>query len=289
MEKRRGVVVGEVEAPENEVNVVKEVDADKEEVGIPDFWSIALSNHPGLEERITDKDKEVLAYVTDVTKEDLFDDEEEEVGFKIAFHLRENPFLTNTELTMAFYMTEEGGYLQVRDIESCDLHWKTDKDVTVKKMKKKPKPGSKGKGPQTKLEPVESFFRWFTDCPEVPDNLMGDGAEDEDEEDEELEELRDRVEDQMRVGEILREDLIPNAVKWYTGEALLEMQDDEDEDDEFDSEDEDDDGEGDEDGDDVDDDDDEEDDGDDDSADEGGPGAAVPKDAKEQPAECKQQ
>jgi len=48
------------------------------------------------------------------------------------------------------------------------VNWKPGKDVTVKVMKKKPKPGSKSSGkPQTKTEPVESFFRWFTEVPEV--------------------------------------------------------------------------------------------------------------------------
>lgn len=38
--------------------------------------------------------------------------------------------------------------------------------MTVKVLKKKAKPGAKGK-PQTKTESVESFFRWFTEVPEV--------------------------------------------------------------------------------------------------------------------------
>lgn len=46
------------------------------------------------------------------------------------------------------------------------VHWKAGKDVTVKVLKKKAKPGAKGK-PQTKTESVESFFRWFTEVPEV--------------------------------------------------------------------------------------------------------------------------
>ncbi len=51
------------------------------------------------------------------------------------------------------------------------VHWKSGKDVTVKVMKKKAKPGSKGGGkPQTKTEPLESFFRWFTEVPEVSSN-----------------------------------------------------------------------------------------------------------------------
>jgi nucleosome assembly protein 1-like 1 len=283
LEKRRVVIVGETEVPENETAEGKAALTAEAEVppGIPDFWATALSNHPELEPRITDKDREVLAYVTDVREEDILDEDGDEIGFKIVFAFSDNPFLTDTELSMRFHMSEENGYLSVRDIEGCDIHWRPEKDVTVKKMRKKPKPGSKSKAPQTKTEPVESFFRWFTDAPEVPDNLDALGGADE-EEDEDMEELRDAVEAHMRVGEVLREDVVPNAVKWFTGEALLEMaegEEEESEEEEWDSEDEDGQGA---------DDDSEDDDDEDDSGDEGGPGG--PKDAaQEQPAECKQQ
>ena len=224
---------------------------------------------------ITEKDKEVLAYVTDVRAEDILDDDGDEVGFKIVFSFRENPFLTDSELVVTYRISEEGGYVQVSDIEGCEVHWRPEKDVTMKKMRKKPKPGAKNKQPQTKLEPVDSFFRWFSNVPEVPDGGM---EGDEDEEDEDLEMLRDQVEEHMRIGEALREDIVPHAVKWFTGQALLEMEDEEDDDDDDDDDD--------------DEFDDEEDDGEDeddedDSDEEGGPGG--PKDTKEQPAECKQQ
>ena len=286
MEKRRAIVIGEAEAPENETEEGKKALEEAGDVppGIPDFWVTALSNHPELEERITDKDREVLSYLTDIRSENLVDaDTGEDTGFELTFSFKENPFLTDSQLTVQFHMTEDHGYLQVRDITGCDVHWRPDKDVTVKKMRKKPKPGAKNKGPQTKLEPVDSFFRWFTDAPEVPENF-GEEEEDE-EEDVDLDEVRDAVEAHLRIGEVLHEDIIPNAVKWFTGEALLEMQEEEDDEDddeeEFDSEDEDDEGEE---GEGDDDDDDE-----DDSGDEQGPGGPMPKDAKETPAECKQQ
>ena len=219
------MIAGEAEAPDNE-SPEAAADVAAAPPGIPDFWATALSNHPEMETRITDKDREVLAFVTDVREEDILDEDGDEIGFKIVFTFADNPFLTDSELSVRFHMSEDNGYLSVRDVEGCDIHWRPDRDVTVKKMRKKPKPGSKSKAPATKLEPVESFFRWFTDAPEVPDNLDALGAEGE-EEDEELEELRDAVEAHMRVGEVLREEVVPNAVKWFTGEALLEMAEDE--------------------------------------------------------------
>lgn len=282
LDQRRAIVNGEAEAPDNQTPEGKQALASLPDVpaGIPEFWATALSNHPELEERITDKDKEVLAYLTDVSAEDVLDEDGDEIGFKIIFKFRENPFLTDSELKMVYHITENDGYMSVSDIEGCDIHWCPDKDVTVKKMRKKPKPGSKNKQPQTKLEPVDSFFRWFTDAPEVPENMPED---DDDDDIDDMEELRDQVENHMRAGEVLREDVIPTAVKWFTGEALFNMEDDEDDedDDEFDEDDDEDD--------DSDLNEDEEEEDDDDSEEEGGPGGVMPKDSKEQPAECKQQ
>ena len=208
----------------------------------------------------------MLAHLTDIRSEDIVDEDGDPEGFRIVFVFAENPFLTDKELSVSFLVTEEGGYVQVRDIEGCDIHWRGDKDVTVKKMKKKPKAGSKAK-PLVKMEPVESFFRWFSP-PEVPQ-----GEEEENEE--EMEMAQEAVEHHMAVGELLREQIIPHAVDWFTGAAAEELLDEDDEDDEeeYGSEDEDED-------------DDEDEESDDEEGGEGGEGA--PKDSKD-PAECKQQ
>lgn len=282
-DQRRQVVTGEVDVPENETEEGKKVveEFEKEEnadKGIPDFWLTALRSHPELEEMITDKDAEVLSFVTDIACEDIIDEDNDDAGFRVTFHFKENPFFKNSALTVSFALTEEQGYVQVRGIDGCDVQWYPDKNVTVKKMRKKPKPGSKNKGSSTKLEPVDSFFRWFTDAPEVPDHPAGEGDEDEDDE---LEALRDAVEQHMHVGELIKEEIVPNAIKWFTGEALLEMEQGDEEYDEGDLDLYDDDDE-------EDDEEDDEDDEDEDDEDEDEP-AIPPTDTKDQPAECKQQ
>ena len=231
-EKRRDVIAGRKEAPDNETEEGKKSleeskqSGDDVPAGVPDFWLTALRNHPAFEELITDKDAEVLSYLEDITSEDLFDEDGDEEGFVVAFHFRDNPFFNNKALSVTYYEVQENGFVQVRDIVGSDIHWKEGKNVTVKKMKKKPKPGSK-KMPETKLEPVNSFFRFFSP-PEVPD--MDEVEEDEDSE---VEAIRDEVENHMEIGEVLREHIIKRAIAWFTGEALVEMED-EDEDDEFD-------------------------------------------------------
>lgn len=220
LERRRAIVTGEAEAPDNETEEGRAAFPAGEEVpaGIPDFWLVALRNHPDLEDlaswrrspprgdasatsaasrcrppldfrctpaparsvrargasrcapplgvQITEKDTEVLAFLTDVASEDVVDEDGDEAGFKLTFAFRENPFFTDRALTVTYLINQDSDYLSVRGIEGCKIHWNPDKDVTVKKMKKKPKPGSKAKA-LTKLEPVESFFRFFAEPPQA--------------------------------------------------------------------------------------------------------------------------
>lgn len=127
--------------------------------GIPDFWAVALRAHPDLEELINEKDAEVLAYCVDIKGDDLKNEDGEETGFNVVFSFAENPFFTNKELSVVYEIEESGqSGMEVKSVQGTSIKWKGDMDVTVKKMKKKPKPGSKAK-PATKVEPVDSFFR----------------------------------------------------------------------------------------------------------------------------------
>jgi nucleosome assembly protein 1-like 1 len=149
--------------------------------------------------------------------------------------------------------------MQVDRLEGTDIKWKSDSvNPTVKIMKKKAKAGKK---PAIKKEKTESFFNIFS--PPILEEI-------EDMDEETAEETQEEIEKILAMGEILREDLVPNAVRWFTGDAAQD--DDEDDDEDEDDEDDDDEMYADE---------DDEDDDDDDKA------VQPPLDAKE--AECKQQ
>ena len=61
--------------------------------------------------------------------------------------------------------------------------------------------------------------------------------EEEEEEDEEKDRIKLNVEEDYEFGHLLRTDIIPNAVLWFTGEAVDDEDfDDDDEDDEDDEE-----------------------------------------------------
>jgi len=293
-DKRRDIITGAEEVEQNKTAPNDEQDGEEEEEeapkGIPDFWMIALRNHPSMMELINDKDAEVLSHLIDI-REEIIDPEEDEEemlihggGFRLVFHFSpDNPFFTNSTLTKEYIMSPEDDEV-LHEIKGCSISWRQGKNVTVKVMKKKPKAGAKGNAarPQTKTEEVESFFRWFTDTPEMP----ADDEEEEGDEDEEMELMRELVEIDMSIADAIREEILPTATAWFTGEALQEY--DEDDEDDEDGED----GEEDDDDEDTDKDEDEDEDEDDDS---GAPMLVSSKGRKAaaakapNPEDCKQQ
>ena len=317
--------------------------------GIPQFWLGAIRAHDVIASRITEKDEAVLEHLIDIRCEELGSggdggdddadaatastkrEEEEgkdeddssssepseqqrECGFRLAFVFEmPNPYFDSPAdgvLTKTYHMAADDEEGMLERAVGTRVAWKAGKDPTVKILKKKPKPGSRGKPssgkPMTKIEKTESFFNFFSP-PAVPE----EGDEDLDEE--EVEALQEALEEDYELGEAFRDELIPHAVSFYTGE-MAEMEGEEEEDYEDEDEDEDDD---DEDDDNEDDDEEEEDEDDDDSEEEkdrrapsrgkqargggggkrsggkgGGGGGAkggAPQDTGEKPAECKQQ
>jgi len=223
------------------------------------FWLKAMQNLPALEDQIEEWDLDVLEYCSDVTKGYL-DSTDLSKGFKLTFHFVENPYFTNDTLWKEYH-TEEGspytGEIDTKEIKVNDIDWKPGKDVTVEKVAKKAKGGGAKKNKQKakeKEEPRDSFFRSVfrnlrRDMPMPSDvNLeearaMGMGGDDSDDDDEAMMGLL--MENDYEIGCSIRDQLIPFAVRWYTGEAVQDdgLDDDSDEDDEedFDDEDEDDD------------------------------------------------
>ena len=275
---RKQVVSGNLEAPEEFKAEVDAEDGQNTETGedvsgIPDFWLVALCNCELIEEMISQKDAEILGHLIDVRCEDILDEDGDEEGYKLTFEFSKNEYFGNKELTLRIDASTENGLMNVDALEGTKINWSSDaKNPTIKIMKKKQKPGG-SKKPAIKKEPVDSFFSLFS-----PPEL--DIGELDDKEAEEVQELIERT---LAIGEFLREDLVPHAVRWFTGEAIEDDDDDSEEDnDDDDSE------EGDDDSEEEDDDSEEEDDDseEEDESEDGAP-AKVPVDAEN--PECKQQ
>lgn len=215
------------------------------------FWVTAMQNHPALEEFIQKWDLPVLEYLKDITTAPL-DPNEMDKGFKIAFHFAKNPYFEAEVLEKEYYTEEDSPYTQeltVTEIKATEIEWNEGKDVTVEKVAKKVKGGGakKAKQKKEKEEPRESFFRDFFRSLKpgepVPDDLNLEDmldSDDEENDDEIMEMLMDR---DHEIGTAIQDQLIPFAVRWFTGEAAPDGDDDDDDEDseEEDSEDDDDD------------------------------------------------
>jgi len=220
------------------------------------FWATAMKNHPAFESVIEEWDEPVLEYIRDITKSNI-DENDSNKGFRLTFHFAENPYFSNETLEKEYHVEESSPYTQeveVTLIKASEIEWKEGKDVTIEKVAKKVKGGGakKAKQKKEKEEPRDSVFRHFfrtmkPDMP-LPDDVnleeMG-GMCDEDDDEEGIVEML--MENDHEVGMALRDQIIPFAVRWFTGEAAPDDDDDdedgesEDDDDEDDEDDEDDD------------------------------------------------
>ncbi|CAK9002051.1 unnamed protein product [Durusdinium trenchii] len=216
------------------------------------FWTKALKNLPALEDHIEEWDEPVLEYCKDITKS-WIDDSDLAKGFKLSFHFVENPYFTNTELCKEYHVTEVSPYtgeVSAKEIKATTIEWKPGKDVTVEKVTKKVKGGGAKKAKQKgkeKEEPRDSFFRgFFRNLKEggaIPEDINLEEArelvDEDDDDDEHMLELL--MENDYEIGCCVRDQLIPYAVRFFTGEASPEDHDYDDDDEEDEEEDDDDD------------------------------------------------
>merc|ERR1711994_1038570 len=107
--------------------------------------------------------------------------------------------------------------------KGCPIHWKPNKNLTVKTVKKKQKHKSKGNVRTiTKQVKNDSFFN----PPPIPDDPDADVDP----------ETQDLLTADFEIGHYIRDRIIPRAVLFFTGEALEEEDFDEEEEEEEDGE-----------------------------------------------------
>ncbi|KAL7416802.1 hypothetical protein BDY24DRAFT_204362 [Mrakia frigida] len=246
-ERRKAIVNGAVEPTEEEVSAgeavdedeeseatIGEVDEDDKTKGIPDFWLVALRNHVGISELITEQDEDALHSLTDIKLSYI---EGTTPGFKITFAFSENEFFTNAELEKTYYYRSEVGYggdLMYERAEGTVISWKEEKDLTKRtEIKKQRNKTTNRTRVVKKVIPADSFFNFFSPPTPPTEEALEDGTFEE----EDLAALDERLELDYQIGEDLKEKVIPRAVDFFTGKAL-QFDDLDDEDDEFDDDDE---------------------------------------------------
>ena len=229
-EKRKNVINGEYEPTKEEYKIEGEDNsalppADDKIKGIPEFWLTVLKNVPPLSDQITEKDEPALKHLIDVEFSIL----EDLKGYKISFHFSENPFFTDSVLSKTYHVDYEHENEENNDYtEGSTINWKEGKDLTVKVEIKKQRHKSSNKVRTVKKSiPCDSFFNFFNSLPRPSE---GEEVDDD---------VWEAFESEFELGDLLKEQVIPKAVKWFTGEAVEEFYNNQD-DDEYDSEDEDD-------------------------------------------------
>ncbi|KAG2485904.1 hypothetical protein HYH03_015348 [Edaphochlamys debaryana] len=189
-----------------------EVEDDGEPDGpIPEFWLNALANHNKIGPFITERDSEVLKFLEDLRSEVLVG---EERGFRLVFHFAENPHFTNKTLEKVYVLEPEDDVVPKR-FTGTPIAWKGGMDVTVEEQKRRVKgpKGDKSK-PAFVVEkvPCDSFFTIF-DPPKVPTEEDASSMTEE-----ELEEVEDALSNDFEIGFAIKDQVIPRAVEWFTGE-----------------------------------------------------------------------
>jgi nucleosome assembly protein 1-like 1 len=229
---RNQYISGEVDVPVEEASpdaASEPVEADEEAdvKGIPGFWLQCLGAHHVTGELIAEEDVPALEALTAIT----CSYDETFTSFTLTFTFEENEFFTNTTLTKKYDVTpdlldEKAPALTGN--EGTAIDWKAGKNLTVTEIKKKQKAKSgRNKGQvRTVVEtvPKASFFHFFS-------TPTGDEDEEEPEEDDEEghQRIKLSMEEDYDVGHTIRTAIIPEAVLWYTGEAVDDEYDEDDE------------------------------------------------------------
>lgn len=184
--------------------------------GIPAFWLTAMSNSEAVNSMITEKDRDALMHLTDIERG--FVEGDPEKGDRLVFHFSPNDYFTNETLTKEYHTEydEDHGEPRITDVVGCDINWKSSKKnltVTVKQKKQRNKKTGQMRVVERE-DPCESFFNFFS--PPNPDK----DDDDEDGDDEDF--LEQEMEMDVEVGTALTQAVVPRAIFYYTGEAVVE-------------------------------------------------------------------
>uniref|UniRef100_A0A1I8ATZ9 Nucleosome assembly protein 1-like 1 n=1 Tax=Steinernema glaseri TaxID=37863 RepID=A0A1I8ATZ9_9BILA len=178
--------------------------------GVPKFWLLTLLHCETTAAMITPADKDVLAYLNDITCVV----ESNPPSFTLRFQFGLNEFFTNTVLEKRYVLSEnadpenpfdyEG--LSIFDCGATHIEWKEGRNVTKKVVEKKMRNSSTGEVKTTlKSVKTDSFFNFF-DPPNPAHFADNDKA------------VYEALMSDFEIGLQIREEVIPRAVLFYTGE-----------------------------------------------------------------------
>nr|XP_011470844.1 PREDICTED: nucleosome assembly protein 1;2-like isoform X2 [Fragaria vesca subsp. vesca] len=160
----------------------------QEDKGIPEFWFFAMKGLTETSKMIHAYDEGALKYLEDIKW--LWTDNHK--GFKLEFYFGPNPFFKNSVLTLTYHMTDEDESIMEKII-GTEIEWSSEG-----RHLKKRRTGNR-----------RIFFDLFSP-PEVHNDYK------------DLK-LKYMLQEDYLIGSSIRDDIIPRAVLWFTGEARLEQ------------------------------------------------------------------
>jgi len=199
---------------------------DEESKGIPEFWLTIFKNVDLLADMMQEHDEPILKHLIDIKVQY----KENPMGFILEFHFSPNEHFENSVLIKKYEMKctpdeEDPFSFEGPEIHKCKgtvIDWKKGKNITVKTIKKKQKHKSKGSvRTVTKTVQNDSFFNFFNP-PTVSDDPEVEVDDD----------TRALLTADFEIGHYIRESIIPRAVLYFTGEALMDDEFDEEEEEE---------------------------------------------------------
>ncbi|TYZ53632.1 hypothetical protein PybrP1_002991 [[Pythium] brassicae (nom. inval.)] len=205
-------------------------DEDANVKGVPGFWLRAFMNHSALADLIHERDLPAFEYLLDVRSASHEDDN----GFKLEFDFAENPFFANTTLSKEYVIGDasEAGEAVLQNVTGTAIEWRAGKNLceVTKKVKQRAKGGKGETRVVTRTEPAESFFQFFTPV---------DMPSEEEDDDNDL--IMRQLTGDFEIGFLIHETIIPQALLWFTGEAVEEDDSEYDPEDDYDDDEDDDD------------------------------------------------
>merc|ERR1712071_132250 len=199
---------------------------DEESKGIPEFWLTIFKNVDLLADMMQEHDEPILKHLIDIKVQY----KENPMGFILELFFSPNEFFDNLVLTKTYEMKctpdeDDPFSFEGPEIHKCKgtvIDWKKGKNITVKTIKKKQKRKSKGSvRTVTKTVQNDSFFNFFNP-PTVSDDPEVEVDDD----------TRALLTADFEIGHYIRESIIPRAVLYFTGEALMDDEFDEEEEEE---------------------------------------------------------
>ncbi|XP_043659695.1 nucleosome assembly protein 1-like 1 [Drosophila teissieri] len=177
-------------------------------VGVPRFWLTVFQNVPLLSELVQDHDEPLLECLVDVR---LAYDQD---SYTVLFQFRPNSFLHDSSLllTKRYFLQHsadpEYPFLfegpEIVRCEGCHIHWRDGSNLTLQTVESRRRNRARR---VTKVMPRESFFRFFAP-PQALDLSLAD------------ETTKLILGNDFEVGFLLRTQIVPKAVLFYTGDLV---------------------------------------------------------------------